>query len=174
MARRITLTRHRLWIIIHQVYDLITRYEEIELKERIITRERFLALWLMKFMSAIDDNPIKVTTLAPSLYRSVNGTSALVDRMEQIGLIKKIRDIPDKRAIRLVITPKGEEAVETGLKSQELLIKRILAIFTEEEVKTLLSMLRKLKTKLREEAGIKEAKVDPEVSNPRKIANSKK
>lgn len=171
MTKKVTLDEHRLWVIFHQTYDLITRYEENELVETGTTREQFLALWLMKFMGEVSDNPIKVTDLASSLYRSVNSTSSLVDRMERNGLIEKVRDIPDRRAIRLLVTPKGEEAFGIGLKSQRPLIKRIFSTFEDEDIKTLLSLLKKLKSKVQEESGSGEAKVDPELGNPRKISS---
>lgn len=170
MAKKVTLDEHRLWVIFHQTYDLITRYEESELVETGTTREQFLALWLMKFMGEVSDNPIKVTDLASSLYRSVNSTSSLIDRMEKNGLVRKVRDIPDRRAIRLLVTPKGDDAFEIGLKSQRPMIKRIFSTFKDEEIKKLLSLLRTLKSKVQEESDTVKAQVDPELGNPRKIS----
>ena len=41
----------------------------------------------------------------------------------------------------------------------------------DEEIKTFTSLLRKLKAKVQEEGSAKEAKVDPDLINPRKITS---
>lgn len=171
MTEKITLDEHRLWVIFHQTYDILTRWEEDEISKTGITNQQFQVLWMMEFMTASSDNPIIITDLAPSLVRSINSISSIIDRMEQKGLVEKVRDLKDRRAIRLKITPKGDEIFNRALKSGREMINSIFSAFTEEERQTLQVLLKKMKTRVIEEYGIKDLKVDPELSNRQKIAN---
>jgi DNA-binding MarR family transcriptional regulator len=170
MSEKITPEEHRLWVIFHQTYDILTRCEENVISETGITNQQLLVLWLMEFMTASSDTPIIITDLAPSLFRSINSISSIIYRMEENGLVEKVRDLKDRRAIRLKITPKGEETFNTALKPSRALIKRVFSTFTDEERETLLHLLKKMKDKVIEEYGIDEVKIDPELSNQDNIA----
>lgn len=170
MTEKITFEEHRLWVIFHQTYDILTRCEEDVISETGITNQQFLVLWLMEFMKTVSDTPIIITDLAPSLFRSINSISSIIYRMEENGLVEKVRDLKDRRAIRLNITEKGEETFNNALKPSRKLIKEVFSAFTDEERQTLLLLMKKMKTKVIEEYGIREVKVDPELSNPEKIA----
>ncbi len=170
MTKKVTLDEHRLWVIFHQTYDILTRCEEDVISETGITNQQFLVLWLMKFMTEVLDKPIIITDLAPSLFRSINSISSIIYRMEQNGLVEKVRDLEDRRAIRLRITEKGEETFVKALKPSRALIKRVFSVFSDEELQTLFFLLKKMKARVIEEYGIREVKVDPELSNPEKIA----
>jgi DNA-binding MarR family transcriptional regulator len=167
---QITLDEHRLWVIFHQTYDLITRCEDdLVTKVAGITNQQYLVLWIMVFMKDVLDSPIIITDLAPSLYRSVNSISSIINRMQKLGLIKKVRNLPDKRAVRLKMTPKGEEAFKAALRPTRELVKGMFSAFSEEEIKTLLSLLKKLKSQVGEQYKIDQVKIDPELTNPQKI-----
>lgn len=169
MTEKITLDEHRLWVIFHQTYDILTKCEEDVLEGTGITNQQFLVLWLMQFMTEVSASPITITDMAPSLFRSVNSISSIIDRMEQNGLVKKVRNLDDRRAIRLKVTRKGKETFNNALKPSRSLIKKVFSVFTDEELQTLLLLLKKLKTEVINECGVGEVKVDPELSNPKKI-----
>jgi DNA-binding MarR family transcriptional regulator len=89
--------------------------------------------------------------------------------MEKNGLVKRVRDIPDRRAIRLEMTPKGEKKYKELLLPFKNLIKRLLSIYSKEELKTLVLLLRRLKEKAQEEPYVKEDTTDIALSDPRII-----
>jgi DNA-binding MarR family transcriptional regulator len=170
MNTRVTLDEHRLWVIFHQAYDIVTRCEDELFAKNGVTAQQFLVLWVMEFIAEATDSPVIITDLAPSLYRSINSVSSIVDRMEKSGLIKKIRNLPDRRAIRLKMTPKGRQIFNQALKPSREQIKKIFSVYSEDEMKTLLFLLKKLKAKAGEECAVEPVKVDPELSNPEIIA----
>ena len=169
MGKKLTLEEHRLWVIFHQTHDLMTKYEDKVLESENITREQFLVLWLMEFMNHASNNPITITDLAAGLYRNVNSISALIDRMEKAGLIRKIRDLPDRREIRLEITEEGEERFNRALKPDTKIIKSMFSVLTKEEIQVLTNLLKRLKVKVNEDAGFEKIKMDPELSDRKKI-----
>jgi len=169
MKRYLTVDEHRLWVILHQTHDLLVRYEDKVLEDTHLTKEQHLILWLIEFMSDGNDNPVILSDVASSLFRNLNSISAIVNRMEKNGLIKKYRDLPDQRAIRLVITPKGKEAFNTGERINNLLIRRVFSTFTPEEMHTIRSLLKKLRKTINEESDLGKVRMDPEMSNRERI-----
>jgi DNA-binding MarR family transcriptional regulator len=168
---KITLDEHRLWVLLRQTYYLITQCEEDASNGTGVTAQQLVVLWLMQFISNISNKPIIITDLAPSLYRSVNSISTIIDRMEKNGLVKKIRDLPDRRSVRLQITRTGEKKYIEALKPNREMIKRLLSVYSDEELETFINLLRKLKKKATEEPYIEELTVDPELSDPAMITD---
>lgn len=171
MKIKIKPDEYRLWVIIHQIYDLITKWEEEGLTETPISSKQFLVLWIIEYLSKVSDKPIILTDLIPLLYRSPNSISSIIDRMEKNGLVEKARDLPDRRAIRLMITKKGETLFKKAVKIQREMIKKLFTDFSDEELEILLSSMRKLKKNVNAILNLTEVNTDPESSDPHKTAN---
>ena len=56
--------------------------------------------------------PLSMRELADSLYLDPSNLTALVDRLEDLGLVERQADAGDRRIKRLVITPKGVQLSE--------------------------------------------------------------
>jgi DNA-binding MarR family transcriptional regulator len=162
---KITPNEHRLWVIVHQNYDLMTRGEDEMLGKQGVTSQQFLILWIIKFLSEIKEEPVIIADLAPILYRRLNSISLIIDRMEKNGLVKKVRDLPDRRAIRLQLTKKAEKLFNTASKPNREYIKRIFSAFSEKEQETFLALMKKFKKSLNEELNIEHQETDPDLAS---------
>ena len=58
--------------------------------------------------------PMALSELAGSLRCVRSNITQLADRLEQDGLVKRVDDASDRRAIRAVVTPLGAERHEAG------------------------------------------------------------
>ena len=56
------------------------------------------------------DPGIRMTELAQAVVRSKSGLTTLVDRLEERGLLRRIPDAGDRRAIRITLTATGLES----------------------------------------------------------------
>jgi DNA-binding MarR family transcriptional regulator len=169
MASRMTIREYRLWVIFHQTYDLVTRCKEMTFSKTSMTDQQHQVLWLMELYEDAIGGPLTISDLAALLYRSMNSTSSIIDRMKKNGLVEKKRDLPDERAIRLIMTPKGKEMLKEGSQPSNALIKKLFTTFSDEELDTLVALLKKLKVEASKESNIEDSKVDPEVLETRKI-----
>ena len=169
MKAKITFNEYRLWVIFNQTHHLIAKCSENALSKAGSTDQQYLMLWIMQFMAEVNGGLITITDLAPILYHNVNTVSSMIDRMEKKGLVEKIRDLADRRSIRLKITPKGEEVFSNASKPSRELIKRLFSVFSDEELATLISLMKKLKTKISEELGIEDVKSNPDLNDPARI-----
>jgi DNA-binding MarR family transcriptional regulator len=164
----ITVNEHRLWINLRQTYYLITQLEE-NMSGNGITSQQFTVLWAVECARKLTNKPVIMTDIAPGLFRTITSISRIIDRMEKKGLVKRERDMPDRRAIRVEMTPKGEKKYKEVLRQFKKLMKKLLSVYTEEELGALVLQLEKLKKKAQEEPSIKGHTTDIALSNPRKI-----
>jgi DNA-binding MarR family transcriptional regulator len=69
-------------------------------------------------------------------------------KMIRIFLLREQkRDLKDRRASRLIITPKGEELYKKVMKPAKELPDRVLSVLSREELLTLTSLLEKVREK---------------------------
>ena len=161
----ITADEHHLWIVLHQVYNLMLKCEEIASSKAGLSREKYDVLMAIKFYNVVEETEVIETNLARVLYRSTNSISTIVDRMEAEGLIGKLRDLPDRRAIRLVVTPKAEKILQKAAKPYLELIKRLCSVYTLKDLKSTIEAMEKLKKKATDESGLKKYRGEADLNN---------
>jgi DNA-binding MarR family transcriptional regulator len=131
----------KLWFLLHQVRDVIMSCEDQVFGKQKLTTERYLVLALTK----LSDGHVRPADLARWLGRSPNSVSMLVDRMVKAGLIKRVRDRNDRRALRLIMTSKGENALEPATVAGLEFIRKILSPLSYEEKHTFARLLETTK-----------------------------
>ncbi len=57
------------------------------------------------------ERPVRMNELASRILASKSGLTRVIDRMEEAGLVERQRPRDDRRAIEVVMTPKGAEAL---------------------------------------------------------------
>jgi hypothetical protein len=67
--------------------------------------------------------------------------------MVKAGLVRRRRDLPDRRAVRLIITSKAEEAFVPATVAGWELIQEILSSLSNEDILTLIRLLETLRDK---------------------------
>jgi DNA-binding MarR family transcriptional regulator len=77
------------------------------------------------------------------LLRKPATISGLLDRMEKVGLVERVKDLPKKNLVRIRITEKGRQAYKESLKRES--IHEIMSCLPEGERKQLASILVKLR-----------------------------
>jgi DNA-binding MarR family transcriptional regulator len=109
--------------------------------EHKLTTERYLVLALTK----LSDGHARPADLARWLGRSPNSVSMLVDRMVKAGLIKRVRNRGDRRALRLIMTSKGENALRPATVAGLDFIQKVLSPLSYEDKHTFAGLLETTK-----------------------------
>jgi len=133
----------RSWFLIHRTGDVRRRCEDLIFAEYNLTKEQYAVLSTIKFLDA----PVRVTDIARWLERSTNTVSMIVDRMVKAGLLRRIRDMDDRRAVRVVITSKGETALRPSILAGLKLIQEILSPLSYEDRRTFATLHEVVKYK---------------------------
>jgi len=134
---------HKLWVLCHQTLNLVTKCEDKAFASGGLTSQQMGVMMAIKNIKP----PVSQTEVARWLDRSTNSVSMIIDRMERDGLVRRRRDLTDRRSLRLVITKKGKEAFEQALDPGWELINHVLSNLTKEEMQTLNELMEKIREK---------------------------
>jgi DNA-binding MarR family transcriptional regulator len=131
----------KLWFLLHQVRDVIMSCEDQVFGKQKLTTERYLVLALTK----LSDGHVRPVDLARWLGRSPNSVSMLVDRMVKAGLVRRVRSRGDRRALQLIVTSKGENALKPATVAGLDFIQKVLSPLSYEEKHTFARLLETTK-----------------------------
>ena len=92
-----------------------------------------------------EGKPLPILEIAGRTITVVPGITGLIDRLEEAGLVQRVRCSEDRRVIRVALTPKAETAL-TNLDQPVLdMHAQLLGHLTEAELKTLSRLLEKVR-----------------------------
>jgi DNA-binding MarR family transcriptional regulator len=133
--------RHKLWELLHHTNSLLVKYADVKLLEETgISYQQFLVLLMMDRIGKAATG----TQIADMLDRNPNTLSMIIDRMTEGGLVKRVRDLEDRRCVRIVMTPKGKNKLAKTIDSGWSIIEQLGEPFTKDELRTFTALTEKL------------------------------
>jgi DNA-binding MarR family transcriptional regulator len=87
---------------------------------------------------------LKPTELYSLLMLSSGAMTNRIDRLEQDGIVTRVRDAEDRRSVMVQLTPKGIQLADTVMPILFEKEKQLLSQFTADELQLSIPMLRKL------------------------------
>jgi DNA-binding MarR family transcriptional regulator len=70
--------------------------------------------------------------------------TGVIDKLEERGLVERVRSKEDRREVLIAITAKGNDAYTKGMDSHKQFVEKALSALEAEEVDALVSLLKKL------------------------------
>jgi len=130
---------YALWWLLLQARDAAIRLRRKELRQWGVSVEEAAVLFIMKLL-ADKATPAEISRWLLRKHHTVLG---ILNRMEQKGLTKRIRDSDRKNLTRVILTEKGQQAFYRAVQIDS--IHRIMSCLSEEEKKQLGSYVRRLR-----------------------------
>ncbi|WJS86972.1 MarR family transcriptional regulator [Paracoccus sp. TOH] len=87
---------------------------------------------------------LSMTELSRMLLVSNGNATAVVDRLEKDGLVRRTPSETDRRTVLVALTPAGLAAFEGFAADHEAEVNRILAGLTEEDIELLTEILKRM------------------------------
>ena len=131
------------WLLIHQCHRLLSRAENAAFVQVGLTTRKHAVLFALRNLK----DPVTVTDVARWLDRNPNGISMLIDRMVKDGLVDRIKDMPDRRSVRLEITPKGKKAIIAGNQLTRKVYKQIFGGISNSDFVKISAILERVRFK---------------------------
>ena len=116
-----------------------TRLAEKNLSVAGLTLAELRALKLLSELG-----PCSMISLAKEQGMTAPGMTAVVDKLEQGDLVRRIRSDADRRSVNVAITGKGGEKLRRGLKLQDRLIERTFRDVPAQEVNSFFAVLDRI------------------------------
>jgi MarR family transcriptional regulator, organic hydroperoxide resistance regulator len=130
-----------LWWTFRRTHEALHQLRKMEVRAyKISTVET--GVLLIVYLSHNKVTPIEI---ARQLVKDTHSITQLLIRMEKRGLLKRVKDLPRKNMIRVVLTPKGLAAYKKteGIKT----LQKIMSSLTPDEKKQFEETLNKLRNK---------------------------
>ena len=96
------------WGLLHKVQHLLHRAREMELENDGLST---VAAGVLSFVDA-SKKPVTPSMLSRYLHRQPHTISGLVSRMENQGLVKKVKDLERKNQVHVTLTKKGKRLAQ--------------------------------------------------------------
>ncbi|WP_373892992.1 MarR family winged helix-turn-helix transcriptional regulator [Virgibacillus natechei] len=101
-----------------------------------ITSPQFVAIqWLM------DEGDLTIGELSKRISLAFSTTTDLVDRMEKNQLVERVRDLNDRRVVRIHVLDKGKTIIREVIAKRQEYLGEVLDKFSDEQTKTLSGLL---------------------------------
>jgi len=129
------------YVLLLNTSDVVSRYAETQLFKLGITATQYTVLVTLKFCP----EPPTLTELSQRLFRTKNSLTTVIDNMERDGLVKRVRDSADRRAIRVMATEKGKKLFEAVLAPSRDLVYQIMSCYKQDDVGRLAELLQRVR-----------------------------
>ncbi len=129
---------YNLIALINQTGHAFSLARTRELAARDLSMMRAAVLLVLQ----VRDNNATPTEISQWLLREPHTISALLDRMERDGLIRRYRDLHKRNTVRVAMTEKGRTAYQESLERQTF--HDVMSVLSEEEREQLRSVMTKL------------------------------
>lgn len=139
---------YNLWVLMRQTRDAMTKAREKELGRYGISSIQAAVLFTVQAIGS-EATPAEISR---RLVREPHSVSGLLVRMEKQGLIKRVKNLPRRNMVRVVMTKKGEAAYD--LSTRRNTMHEIMTVLADDERKSLWDNLEKLRDKALKLAGI--------------------
>jgi DNA-binding MarR family transcriptional regulator len=70
--------------------------------------------------------------------------TGIIDKLEERGLVERVRSKEDRREVLIAITPEGSKVLVKGMELHRQFVERALSAMEADEVTVLVSLLEKL------------------------------
>jgi MarR family multiple antibiotic resistance transcriptional regulator len=122
--------------------DRIRRWRQLSEK---CTRPLGLTLAEFRVLRVLSESgPSPMIDLAKEQMITGAAMTSIVDHLEQLSLIERVRSDSDRRVVSVAISRKGQDTVKQGLALYRKLIEKATHHVTEQERRNLLATLDKM------------------------------
>jgi DNA-binding MarR family transcriptional regulator len=134
---------HEIWVQIRDLHHKILWVRQKELEHYNIASRQFQ---ILRIIDSLGSNA-RLSEIAKKAERKLDVISRQTATMEKDGLIKRIREAPKSRLLKIEITEKGREMLKISHHSKGM--NEVLSVLTEEQRRQLNSYLNQMLIKLK-------------------------
>jgi len=132
------ISNYDLWMSLVKVHHSLFFLRQKELSPSHIAAQQLQVLRVIQSLGAA----ATLSAISQKVERKLDVISRQAVRMEKDGLIKRVKDSPKSRLLRIELTAKGLDMLKISRESES--INAILSVLTEEERRQIYSALNKI------------------------------
>jgi DNA-binding MarR family transcriptional regulator len=114
---------------LRRIFRAIQAYSEDVLKEYGITGPQ---LWALRTIYL--QGQLSMGELSRHMYLQMSTVSGVVDRLERMGYVERVREAPDRRVVKISLTAAGKRLVQRGPEAAQGKLLHGLESLSQEDV----------------------------------------
>lgn len=115
------------------------RLAETSLSEMKLSLAEFRVLRVL-----FETGPRLMVTLAMEQGMTAPGMTMVIDKLEETGLVRRVRSDADRRAINVAITGKGGERLKRAMKLHDRFVERAVEGLSNQEIDSFITTLNRV------------------------------
>jgi DNA-binding MarR family transcriptional regulator len=115
------------------------RLAESDLSEIGLSLSEFRVLKVL-----FETGPRLMVTLAMEQGMTAPGMTMVIDKLEEAGLVRRVRSDADRRAINVAITGKGGEKLKRAMKLHDRFVERAIGGMSNQEIDSFITTLNRV------------------------------
>jgi len=135
--------------LLNNAYSVTYRLSEHRLRPHGVSPVQFRALSLVRLLPP----PTTPSVLALHLALDSRTVSDLVSRLETSGWVRRVRDLPDRRAVRLELTEAGQGLLEAAWSQAITASEESWSDVSPEDLRCVVRVLRRVRDSTLEKLG---------------------
>lgn len=143
-----TLAAETAWTRLYAAHAAVFKALERTLTSLGISAPQMMTLAFL----AGSDGPVTPTRLADELALETQSVTGIIDRLETRGWARRVRDLRDRRMIRLELTPAGQAMLATTVAPTEAALNTVVGQLGVGEAATLTTLLQRLREQSQRES----------------------
>ncbi len=136
------------WRQLYLTYSVIFKSIERSIAHTGVTLPQAMALNTIRY----GEGPMTPSRLAQQLMQETQSVTGLIDRMERQGWVRRVRDLSDRRAIRLELTEEGGRKLDETVRPGREMTERMFVRLSEKQTQELTDLLSQVYTGAIEQA----------------------
>lgn len=136
----------RQYRMIHDIYVRLDDGDRRLLRRFELSTSQYAALRILD-----DDQGLRLTDIGGMLLLDKSTVTRMIDRLEQLGLVRRLADPIDRRVLRVVLTTHGLAVRVAASDAHERSLARRMQALSDDEQRQLYTLLEKLCAGLRSE-----------------------
>jgi DNA-binding MarR family transcriptional regulator len=144
------------------LYQMITRTRQVIIKARKTELRKYgVPAVYVAAMNAIVRLKKRATpaNISKALFLEPHSVSELLSKMEELGLIRRLKDLERKNYVRAELTEAGYEKFRDSLKIES--IKDMMSVLSPEEKKQLWRLLSRIRSQALSQLGLDDENIYP-------------
>lgn len=128
------------WRQLYLTYSVIFKALERSIAAKHVTLPQAMALSTIKN----GEGPMTPSRLAQYLTQETQSVTGLIDRMEKQGWVRRVRDLKDRRAIRLELTDAGAAKLDETIRPGADVTTLLFSSLDEKQIEQVTSLLQQV------------------------------
>lgn len=125
--------------ILHRLIHLFKVKEDQQLERTGLSGKELYVLEHIR-----EDNPWRFNEFAENYRIKPSTLTGIVERLEKKGLLKRERDVKDRKAVYLYCTSQGKEVVKQHIEEDQLFFSSMLAALDTEERAQFINLVKQI------------------------------